>query len=140
MKANVAMEYWHDDLAADYRDPLELIETTDLKIVAQSLRYGLGKYLFEDNAYLKEIDSLAWQGLQRRWPSIRGTIAKFLRMLGNYSNWLTELRDRDSQLTDPIGLRSMVHQKSADTEVIIAGYAELVSNLKPVIEEALQFL
>ena len=98
------------------------------------------KHLFEEDSYLKEIDSLAWEGLRERWPNIRAAIAKFLKIINNYFSWLAELRDKDSQITDPIGLRSMVHQKSADTELIISAYDELVSKLKPVIEEALQFL
>jgi hypothetical protein len=47
----------------------DLVEATDLKIVAQSFGLGLSKYLFGEGAYLKEIDPSAWRGIQSRWPN-----------------------------------------------------------------------
>jgi len=137
MKASVAVESWRNELSIDYYGSLELSEVTDLRIVAQSLRDGLGKYIFEDLSYLREIDPFAWQRLHGKWLDIHKAIAGFLRMINNYSDWLQLLNDRKSRMIDPLTLREMVNQKSADTENIIAEYGKLVGKVKPIIEEAL---
>lgn len=140
IQASVAVRSWQDELSIDYYRSLELSDATDLKIIAESLREGLSKYIFGDHAYLKEIDSLAWQGLQGRWPDIRKAIARFLRVINKYRDWLQLLKDRDSRIVDPLILRDMVNQMNADTEIIIAEYADLVGKIRPMVEEALQFL
>jgi hypothetical protein len=106
-----------------------------LRTIARALRDGLEIYLFGKQAYLKEVDDAAWKRWQGRLLFIHQSATQLLSEVGLYCEWMSELNKKKAQITDPLALRTMVHQKSADTQNIVTLCKSLVNDSKPVIED-----
>jgi hypothetical protein len=131
--------FWQGYLSRDRDDPIGLREASGLKITTLSLRRGLAKYLFAEDALFRSVNSDAWNGIQR-WASIHEKLSKLFVEVADYREWLFEVNEKYSQITDPIGIRNLIRQKRADTGNIVVLYAEMVDDLEPLFEEILEYL
>jgi hypothetical protein len=134
------IEFWQGYLSGDRDDPIELIEASGLKITTQSLRRGLAKYLFAEDARFRSVDSDAWNGIQPRWVPMHKKLSKLFVEVADYREWLFEVNEKYSQITDPIAIRNLIRLKREGTDNIVVLYAEMVADLEALFEEVLEYL
>jgi hypothetical protein len=137
-EAQDIIKFWQGYLSSDRDEPIELIEISGLKMSLQSLREGLTRYLFGEDAQLRSVATPAWEGIKKHWILIKINIDSLWREVVYYRDWMAEIEKRSAQIKDPMAMRRMSRQRRDDTRTIVELYGGMTHNLMPVIKEILE--
>lgn len=138
-EAQDVIEFWQGYLSNDRDEPIDLTEISTIKISLRSLREGLTKYLFEDDAQLRSAEPGAWEGIKKHWILVKLNYDSLWTEVVYYRDWMIQIDRRGDRINDPMAMKKMVREIRDDTDKIVDLYTKLACNLLPIIKEILEF-